>query len=133
MLGGFAALIFGAGKLVDGASSLAIRMGIPNIVVGLTIVAFGTSAPELIVNVFASVNGNSGIVLENIMGSNIFNILWILGITAIIYPLAVKTNTTWLEIPLSFLSALVVLTVATDIYLDNAILFEYQIQLLGWS
>ncbi|WP_018478838.1 calcium/sodium antiporter [Pontibacter roseus] len=119
LLTGFVVLILGADKLVDGASSLAARLGIPNIVIGLTIVAFGTSAPELVVNVFASLEGSTEMVLGNVMGSNIFNVMGILGVCALIYPLTVKSNTTWLEIPLSLLAAVVVLVVANDVLLDN--------------
>lgn len=122
LIGGFVALIFGADKLVEGASNLAAKFGIPNIVIGLTVVAFGTSAPELVVNLFAAINNNTEMVLGNVLGSNIFNVLGILGITSIIYPLTVKRNTTWLEIPLSLLAAVVVLVVASDIFLDNSAL-----------
>lgn len=114
---GFVALIFGASKLVDAASGLAAKFGIPNIVIGLTIVAFGTSAPEMVVNIIAAINENTQMVLGNVLGSNIFNILGILGISAIIYPLAVKTNTTWYEIPLNLLAALVVLVICADVFL----------------
>ncbi len=117
---GFALLIYGANALVDGASSLAKTYNIPNIVIGLTIVAFGTSSPELVVNVMASANEQSDIALGNILGSNIFNVLAILGLSAIVYPLSIKSNTTWIEIPLSLLSALVVLTMANDIFLDGS-------------
>src|SRR5690606_22272668 len=79
LLVGFVALIFGADKLVEAASSLAKKFGIPNIVIGLTIVAFGTSAPELVINVIAAVNNNTEMVLGNVLGSNIFNVLAILG------------------------------------------------------
>ncbi|SIR02316.1 calcium/sodium antiporter [Pontibacter lucknowensis] len=120
LLAGFVALIFGADKLVDAASSLAKKLGIPNIVIGLTIVAFGTSAPELVVNVFASINNNTEMVLGNVLGSNIFNVLAILGVSSVIYPLTVKRNTTWLEIPLSLLAAVAVLFVANDVFLDSA-------------
>ncbi|WP_276497885.1 calcium/sodium antiporter [Pontibacter litorisediminis] len=120
LLVGFVALIFGASKLVDGASSLASRLGVPNIVIGLTIVAFGTSAPELVVNLFASINNNTEMVLGNVLGSNIFNVLGILGISALIYPLSVKNNTTWLEVPLSFLAAVAVLVTASDAFLDGS-------------
>lgn len=120
LVAGFVALIFGANKLVDASSSLASKMGIPNIVIGLTIVAFGTSTPELVVNLFASINNNAEIVLGNVLGSNIFNVLGVLGIASIIYPLSVKTNTTWLEIPLSLLAAVSVIIMANDIYLDNS-------------
>jgi cation:H+ antiporter len=118
LLLGFIILIVGAEKLVDAASGLANNYGIPNIVIGLTIVAFGTSAPEMVVNVFASVNGSSGMVMGNVLGSNIFNVLGILGISAIIYPLTVKSNTTWIEIPLSLLSAVLVLILANDFILN---------------
>ncbi|PRY07426.1 cation:H+ antiporter [Pontibacter ummariensis] len=120
LLVGFVALIFGATKLVDAASSLASKMGVPSIVIGLTIVAFGTSAPELVVNLFASINNNTEMVLGNVLGSNIFNVLGILGISSLIYPLAVKTNTTWLEIPLSLLAAVAVLIIANDSYLGDS-------------
>lgn len=120
LLGGFVALIFGASTLVDAASSLAARWGVPSIVIGLTIVAFGTSAPELVVNVFAATTGSTDMVLGNVLGSNIFNVLGILGISALIYPLTVKSNTTWIEIPLSFLAAICVLVVASDVFLDGS-------------
>lgn len=117
---GFVLLILGADKLVDGASALARKYNIPNIVIGLTIVAFGTSAPELVVNVFAAVSGNTEMMLGNVLGSNIFNVLGILGICAVIAPLAVKRNTTWIEIPLAFLAAIVVLVIANDVFLDKS-------------
>ncbi|MBS1550515.1 MAG: calcium/sodium antiporter [Bacteroidetes bacterium] len=117
---GFVLLILGAGKLVDGASSLAKLFGIPNIVIGLTVVAFGTSAPEMVVNLIASFNNSTQMVLGNVMGSNIFNVFGILGICSIIYPLTVKSNTTWLEIPLSLLAGVVVLIVSKDMFLDNS-------------
>ncbi|PKL16520.1 MAG: sodium:proton exchanger [Spirochaetae bacterium HGW-Spirochaetae-5] len=116
---GFIILVYGATILVDGASSLAKKYNIPGIVIGLTIVAFGTSAPEFVVNLAGSFKGNSGIVLGNILGSNIFNILFILGISSIIYPLTVKSNTTWMEVPLSFISSLLVLVFASDMIIDN--------------
>lgn len=116
---GFAALIYGATKLVDAASSIAAKMGVPSIVIGLTIVAFGTSAPELVVNVFAATSGSTEMVLGNVLGSNIFNVLAILGISSIIYPLTVKTNTTWIEIPLSFLAAISVFVIGADLILDG--------------
>lgn len=119
LVAGFVLLIWGASKLIDGASSLAKRHNIPDIVIGLTIVAFGTSAPELVINVFAATAGSSEIVMGNVLGSNIFNVLGILGISAIFRPLSVKNNTTWFEIPLSLLAALVVLVSAADIFLDR--------------
>src|SRR5690606_35298691 len=115
---GFVALIFGAEKLVDATSGLAAKFGIPSIMIGLTIVAFGTSAPELVVNIIAAINENTQMVLGNVLGSNIFNVLGILGISALIYPLAVKSNTTWYEIPLSLLASIAVIVVASDVYFD---------------
>lgn len=120
LLAGFVALIFGATKLVDAASALAARLGVPSIVIGLTIVAFGTSAPELVVNVFAATTGSTEMVLGNVLGSNIFNVFGILGIAAIIAPLTVKSNTTWIEIPMSLLAAVCVLVLGADVFLDGA-------------
>lgn len=109
---GLVLLIIGADKLVDGGSALAKRLNVPPIVIGLTIVAFGTSSPELVVSTLSAMNGNADIALGNVLGSNIFNILMILGITSIIYPLKVNRATTWVEIPLTLLSAVMVFLVA---------------------
>ena len=106
MLSGFAALIFGANWLVDGASSLARKHKISDLVIGLTIVAFGTSAPELVVNSIASFDGHSEIVLGNVIGSNNFNLFMILGIAGLIYPISVQSSTVWWEIPISLLSGI---------------------------
>jgi cation:H+ antiporter len=119
LIAGFVPLIIGANLLVDNASSLAKRLNIPAMVIGLTIVGFGTSAPELVVNLFASFEKNSDIALGNIVGSNIFNILGILGISAIFYPLAIKKNTTWIEIPLCLLSAVIIILLANDKLIDK--------------
>lgn len=96
---GFLFLIKGADFLVDGASAIAKKLNVSDLIIGLTIVAFGTSAPELIVNIFASAQGNTEIAIGNVLGSNIFNILVILGISAIIYQLLVTKDTVWKEIP----------------------------------
>ncbi|MFW5725865.1 MAG: calcium/sodium antiporter [Bacteroidota bacterium] len=116
---GFALLIYGASLLVDGASALARGFNIPNIVIGLTIVALGTSAPELVVNVFAAVQGNSAIAFGNVTGSNLFNIMLILGVSAAIWPMTVKSSTTWTEIPLALLAAMALLVMANDTILDS--------------
>lgn len=118
---GFIPLIFGANWLVSGASSIAKKKNISNLVIGLTIVAFGTSSPELVVNVLSAVSGNSGFSFGNVVGSNIINILVILGIAALIYPMAVKSPTIWIEIPLCFLSAVILIILANDIYLDDEV------------
>jgi cation:H+ antiporter len=116
---GFVLLIAGANYLVKGASSLARRFGVSDLVIGLTLVAFGTSTPELVVNIYASLQGTGGIALGNIMGSNIFNVLLILGIAAVIYPLKIETNTVRKETPLSLLAAVVVVILANDALIDG--------------
>lgn len=112
-------LIKGAGWLVDGASAVALRFKISPIVIGLTIIAFGTSSPELLVSVTSALSGTTDIALGNVIGSNIANILLILGISAIIYPLSVNKNTTWKEVPMSFLGAVVVLVLGVQTLLDQ--------------
>jgi len=116
---GFALLIKGADYLVEGASSLAKRYKISDLVIGLTIVAFGTSAPELIVNIVSSLQGDSEIAIGNIIGSNIANIFLILGISAVIFPLTVAKGTTYKEIPFSLLAALLVFFVVNDALIDG--------------
>lgn len=120
LVAGFIILIKGADWLVNGASSVAKKFKISPLVIGLTIVAFGTSAPELFVNIFASLQGNSQIAIGNILGSNIANILLILGISSLIYPLAVTKGTVWKEIPLSLLAALLLFVMANDKLFDHA-------------
>lgn len=119
LLVGFVILVYGADKLVEAASSLASGFGVSQLVIGLTIVAFGTSAPEMVVNVFASLEGSSQMVLGNVLGSNIFNVFAILGIAAVLLPFRVKTNTTWIEIPLSFMAAVLVLVLVSDVWLND--------------
>ncbi len=116
---GFFFLIKGADLLVEGSSSIAQKLKISRIVIGLTIVAFGTSAPEFIVNIFASAQGNSEIAIGNILGSNISNILLILGISAIIYPITAKKNTVLKEIPLSLLAVIVLGIMTNDTIIDG--------------
>jgi cation:H+ antiporter len=104
---GLVLLIKGANWLVDGGSALAKKYSISDLAIGLTIVAFGTSAPELVVNIFAAGNQHHDIVFGNILGSNIFNLFAILGIVGIIGPITVQSSTVWKEIPISFLAILV--------------------------
>jgi cation:H+ antiporter len=104
LVAGFVLLIEGADFLVNGASSIARRLHVSDLVIGLTIVAFGTSTPELFVNIFASFKGNTDIAIGNVLGSNIANIFLILGVSAVIYPLTGTKGTVWKEIPvLTFL------------------------------
>jgi cation:H+ antiporter len=116
---GFVLLIAGANLLVEGSASIAKKLNISSIVIGLTIVAFGTSAPEFIVNIFASIQGNTDIAIGNILGSNIVNILFILGVSAVIFPLATKENTVWKEIPLSLLAAILLGVMVNDTLIDG--------------
>lgn len=111
---GFMLLIFSANWLVNGASLLAKRYNISDLAIGLTIVAFGTSAPELVVNSIASINGYSDIILGNVIGSNNFNLFIILGITGLIFPIAVKSSTAWKEIPISLFAAIILLLFGND-------------------
>lgn len=96
---GFTMLVKGADWFVDGAAGIAARFGIPQLVIGLTIVAMGTSAPEAAVSITAALKGNAGITIGNVLGSNILNVLIILGLTALIRPVAVKNSTVKYEIP----------------------------------
>jgi len=116
---GFGFLIKGADFLVKGASSMARRFNISDLVIGLTVVAFGTSAPELFVNIVAGVKGTTDIAIGNILGSNIANVFLILGISAVIYPLAVSKGTVWKEIPFSLLAAMVLAFLANDRLIDK--------------
>lgn len=119
IMAGFIMLVKGADFLVSGASALAKKIGVSDLAIGLTVVAFGTSLPELCVNVIASVRGNQGIVIGNVLGSNIFNILLILGVSSLVYPIAVTKGTVWKEIPFSLLAALVA-AMANDAMIDVA-------------
>lgn len=116
---GFGLLIKGADWMVDGSSSIARRFGISDLAIGLTIVAFGTSMPELIVNIFASLSGSTDIAIGNVVGSNIANILLILGATALIAPLAVQSSSVRKEIPFSLLAAITLMIMANDGIVDG--------------
>lgn len=105
---GFFLLIKGADYLVDGASSIAKRNNIPELVIGLTIVSFGTSLPELIVNLMASFDGSSELAIGNVFGSNIANVLLILGVSAMIKPLPIKRSIYFTEIPISLVATFMV-------------------------
>ncbi len=113
---GLIILIKGADWFVDGASALAKRFNVSDLAIGLTVVAFGTSAPELVINLMAAVEQQHDIVLGNIIGSNIFNLFAILGISGLIAPLAVQSSTVWKEIPLSLLAAILVLVLANPLF-----------------
>lgn len=116
---GLVLIVVGANFLTDGASAIARRFKIPQLIIGLTIVAFGTSAPELSVSVLSSIEGNGGIAVGNVIGSNIFNILFILGVCALIYPLPVHRNSIRFDIPISILAAVVMMILLSDPALDG--------------
>ncbi|NLY81392.1 MAG: calcium/sodium antiporter [Clostridiales bacterium] len=117
---GFLLLIKGADYFVSGASGLAKKLRVPALLIGMTIVAFGTSAPEAAVSISATLKGNSGIAIGNILGSNLFNASFIIGLAALLYPLAVEKQTVKKEIPIMLLSALALLALGADTFLTGS-------------
>ena len=117
---GFVALILGANWLVDGATSVGIRAKLSPLIIGLTIVAFGTSLPELIINIFSCVKGSSGLAIGNIVGSNIMNILLILGVASIIYPIDVSTISIRRDIPAGFVATAALFLMANDFFIGDS-------------
>lgn len=120
LLIGFLILVKGADFFVEGSSEIATFLRIPPLLIGLTIVAFGTSAPEAAVSISAALKGTGDIAVGNVVGSNLFNILFILGITAIIQPLVVERQTIKKEIPFALLGSIVLLVLIADRILVNA-------------
>lgn len=116
---GLVAILLGANALTDGSVSMARRMGISELVVGLTVVAFGTSTPELVVSVLAAVNGNAPLAIGNVVGSNIFNILVIIGVTAMVRPIGVQRSVMSMEIPIMILTSVIVLVLGNSAWLDG--------------
>lgn len=114
LLVGFVILIKGADFLVNGASSAAKKYGISNLAIGLTVVAFGTSMPELIVSLLSALDGKNDASFGNVIGSNNFNLMFILGIAGLIYPLVVQRNTVKYEVPLSILAAGILFVLVND-------------------
>lgn len=118
---GFVLIIKGADFLIQGSSSLASKMGISPMIIGLTVVAFGTSVPELVINVFSALSAETiDIALGNIVGSSVANVLLILGLTAAIFPLKVKVSTVWKELPFSLFAVGLLFVMSNDIFFDNA-------------
>lgn len=109
LIGGLALILFGANWLTDGASAVARRMGVSDLIVGLTVVAFGTSAPELVISLVSAIGGSSELAVGNAVGSSTFNLLVIIGITAMVRPMPVSRSIMTNEIPLLVLSSLVIL------------------------
>lgn len=106
---GFVLLVKGADWLVDGASGLAKRWGVSDLIIGLTVVAFGTSMPEFVVNIISAVQGSSELAITNILGSNAINIFVILGLTALIWPVSSKPQSRKVDIPVAFIASVLVL------------------------
>ena len=117
---GFVALIVGANWLVDGATSIGIRAKLSPLIIGLTIVAFGTSLPELIINVFSCFKGSSGLAIGNIVGSNIMNILLILGVAAVIFPIDVDRISIRRDIPVGFFATALLFVMANDFFMSSS-------------
>jgi len=111
---GFALLVKGADWFVDGAAGIATKFGIPQLVIGLTIVAMGTSSPEAAVSITAAFAGNAEITIGNIVGSNVLNILIILGITALVYPVAVQKSSLIFDIPVVLLATAILFVLGYD-------------------
>lgn len=120
LLLGLVLILSGANFLTDGASAVAKRFGISDLVIGLTVVAFGTSAPELVISMMAAVQGNASLAVGNVVGSNIFNILAIIGITAIVRPIHIKKSVMTTEIPMVVLSSVILLVLGSATLLDGA-------------
>lgn len=119
---GFVILIKSADLLVNGASSLAKRLSISEMAIGLTIVAFGTSAPELIVNILSSTAGHNAMCFGNVLGSNIFNTLMVLGVAGFLHPIAVQRNTIKKEIPMVFLGTIFVFALSNNFGVSGNVL-----------
>ena len=120
ILGGFVLLTGGAHVLVKGATGLAVKLKVPHLVIGLTVVAFGTSAPELLVNVVAAARGSSQIAITNVLGSNSINTFVILGLSMLFFKLSVRSSTIRFEIPMSFLAAIAVLLLGAVLTIGQA-------------
>ena len=117
---GFVALILGANWLVNGATSVGIRAKLSPLIIGLTIVAFGTSLPEMIVNVFSCIKGSPGLAIGNIIGSNTMNILLILGVSALIWPIDVSRISIRRDIPVGFVATLAITLMANYMFTGEA-------------
>ena len=120
LIAGLALILLGANYLVDGASAIAKRWGISEFIIGMTIVGIGTSTPEMVVSFLSAAQGNADIAVGNVIGSNIFNILMILGITALIMPLPLTGNNIKKDIPFALLAAATLIFAGADIMLDGA-------------
>lgn len=120
LIGGLALILFGANFLTDGASDVARRLGVSDLIVGLTVVAFGTSAPELAISIISALDGSAELAVGNVVGSNLFNTLVIVGVTAMITPIVVRKSILVNDIPLVLLASVVMLIMGNSVLLDGA-------------
>lgn len=116
---GLAAILTGANLLTDGSSAVARRFGLSDLVVGLTVVAFGTSTPELVISIVAAINGSAPLAVGNVVGSNIFNILVIIGATAAVSPIVIKRSVMTNELPMVLLSSVVMFVLGSQTLLGG--------------
>jgi len=116
---GLVLILVGANVMTDGASAIAKRMGVSELVIGLTVVAIGTSAPELVISVLSSIEGKASLAIGNVVGSNIFNVLVIIGVTAMVRPIVVERSVMTAEIPMVLLSSAVLLMLGNSGELDG--------------
>ncbi|MDE5727341.1 MAG: calcium/sodium antiporter [Duncaniella sp.] len=119
LVAGLVLILVGANALTDGSSAIARKMGISDLVVGLTVVAFGTSAPELAISVLSAISGNAPLAVGNVVGSNIFNILAIIGVTALVRPIVVSKSVMTMEIPMVILSSAILLVLGNSGRIDG--------------
>ena len=119
LIGGLALILLGANGLTDGAAAVAKRFHISDLVIGLTIVAFGTSAPELVISAMAALGGSAEMAIGNVVGSNVFNVLMIIGVTALVMPIKVGQGTLSKEIPLVVLASFALAFMGNDVWLDG--------------
>ncbi len=119
LVAGLVLILVGANILTEGASAIAWRIGVSELVVGLTVVAFGTSAPELAISVLAAVGGSAPLAIGNVVGSNIFNILVIIGVTALVRPIVMERSVMTMEIPMVLLSSVVLLVLGNSGWLNG--------------
>ncbi len=117
---GFVLLVVGASYLIRGSTNLAKRLGVSELIIGLTVLAFGTSLPELMVSILSAIGGNTELALGNIIGSNISNTMLILGLSALLIPLAVSGRVVWKEIPINVFAIALLVILSAEILFGNS-------------
>lgn len=135
VIGGFALLVWGADRFVHGAAATARNLGVSPLIIGLTIVGIGTSAPEILISIIAAYEGNPALAVGNALGSNIANVALVLGVTALVFPLLVKSETLRREYPVMFLIMILALALCFDGHLgigDGAVLLVALVVMIIW-